>query len=412
MLAGQIWNALHMPIKLLTSILFILLSVVSSTSWASGYYLQVSCNPQKQVATIFWAEFLDEDPSLEWHGQIRPSASRHNAQTFKVTTAIDYGECFLSRHTPLRVKISEGQGKPYGMCGADPEIWISLWVGQRHWIKKEQITGRCAEKLMSQITVTKTGLTWCSTDYNENNNDAEAVKEECEFISASKLPKRRDKTEYPVSDKKGPPPGTIILESSTQPALCESMIKKKQLATGRPAWEIEIPKDLQITAEPETAHGLFEYAGHFSRQAIDIDNDGNIETVYGFHPFTHALDADIYYASPGEIFDKKWPNISDTMLWENSSYIFPHQFGFCSGHACMQDDEDGLLKLDSYKVDHKPFTYRFRYLHLSPFMVKDKTHFLLTSLDYDSMHISAVLKPQGIRPPEEVCVFRTVLNHY
>lgn len=129
--------------KLSTILLLLLVSTISGQARAdySWTYVAVSCDTARKEVTIRPSLLWNDYPTLAWHGTIRPERSKGDRQTFRVTSAIEYGECVLFPGTLVRVKVSEGSTRPYGMCGADPEIWLSLWVGKYHWIKQRKIGG-------------------------------------------------------------------------------------------------------------------------------------------------------------------------------------------------------------------------------------------------------------------------------
>jgi hypothetical protein len=150
--------------------------------------------------------------------------------------------------------------------------------------------------------------------------------------------------------------------------------------------------------------------GSLIKNHFDIDNDGTSEIVYSFHPSGHGYNADVYFKSPGGAFDKKWPKISEKQLWESSPYIFPINDGQCRNQPCGQDsyDHDGELIIQNYLIAGvTPIPYRFRYLHVTPFIWRDNTYFMLRSVEDWLQNITTVVKPIKNKQLEEVCVFRT-----
>jgi hypothetical protein len=103
--------------------------------------------------------------------------------------------------------------------------------------------------------------------------------------------------------------------------------------------QVMLPDEVRLLTSNDIQHGLYDGSGHFSRSTFDMDNSGNVRTVYGFHPSDHANDADVYFVTPGAAIDGAWPRISADMLFQGSPYIFPHSFGQCDGHACQPTDE-------------------------------------------------------------------------
>jgi hypothetical protein len=377
-------------------------------------FVNVDCNPAKQEIVITPDTLADDAPALKWFGTLRPPRGPAQKQHFRITTEIDYGECLLAANLAARVKMAVGKTLPYGMCGGSPEIWLSLWFNQRKWFSKKQISGHCPSTVMTRIVISPTHMVWCekpSEDAIAASDALKNAKETCSTTPASQLPQQRDALEYPQS---GTPPtaGTIVIEHSQNPTLCAGMIKKENTRFHLASWSVVPPPMANTHLENAQDQGQYGGAGHFSRNRFDINNDGAMETVYGFHPENHAHDADVYFAAPGTRIDKMWPKISDQTLWQASTYVFPSGFARCNGHACGMDDLDGLLYLKNYTENGHPFSYRLRYLHAAPMVFKGATYFLLTSLESDREHITALVKPKGQNVLEETCIFRTVQENY
>lgn len=375
-------------------------------------YVEVSCDPVNQRVMIQLNTLWNEDPDLEWHGNIRPTGARPRHQEFRVTGRIDYGECLISAGKTVRVKVSEGSTMPYGMCGGDPEIWLSVWVDQKKWLSRHQISGRCTTNPMSRMVISLTKVVLCSKKIAQSGDVPANEAESCEVIPRPGSAKKRDLAEYPVSTSKQPEAGTVVIEHGQDAAICKSMIKKGRSELGLAAWTVELPFNADSDFSDAQDHGLYESSGHFSRNQFDIDNDGKAEIVYGFHPSNHAHDADIYFVSSGKELDDQWPSLSETVLWKHSPYVFPNTHGHCQTLPCGQKDEDGELTLQNYSERGSRLPYRFRYLHVRPFVWQGATYFLLQSMDSSTQHISAVLKPMKRSKLEEVCIFRRIAGNY
>lgn len=395
------------------------LFAVALNSRADEYYsyVDVSCNPDKGEVLIRPATLENAQPTLTWHGKIKSKNTKH----FRVSNGIDYGECLLTAGKTLRLKVSEGKALPYGACGGDPEVSLSLWVDKRHWLKQWQFSGRCTTTPATKITVTTKGVRWCSIKTDLAGEPLPEAKEACEFTPASKMPTQPDVLEYPTKTRAKKLSGTIEIVRGSENPLCNSMLKKEDWAfRNQPYWTVQLPNNA-LSVDVETDHGNYEYAGQFSKRQLDIDNDGKSEVIYGFHPTNHAHDADVYFVAsggnirsmePNATLEEFWPALTPEMLWQGSSSVFPNSLGDCEKRPCGMDDDDASISLKGYRENGKPFEYRLRYLHAEPFSVNGVTYFLLTSLDSDSDHISAVLMPKKNQHPKETCVFRRIKEHY
>jgi hypothetical protein len=57
-----------------------------------------------------------------------------------------FAECVYPSGTRVRVKVGEGTARPYGMCGGDPEIFMSLWVNERKIVSRLSFGGHCRDE--------------------------------------------------------------------------------------------------------------------------------------------------------------------------------------------------------------------------------------------------------------------------
>lgn len=297
-------------------------------------YVDVMCDPAKQRVTVKLNTLWNEDPDMAWHGSIRPKKGRLVRQNFRVTSQIDYGECLISWNNPVRVRLSAGEAKEYGMCGGDPEVWLSLWVDKRKWLSRHQIVGRCTTNPMSRIIISPSKMVVCSKQLDPLGDVTKNAKEVCNIFRGAKLAKNRDIREYPGSTAAQPEAGTVVIEHGKSSPLCKAMINKKRTDFSRPEWTVELPSEADTNFSTAGDHGSGERSGNFSKKLFDIDNDGNKEVIYGFHTSGRARDADTYFVSLGTKVDARWPSLSETALWESSPYIFPNVYGYCQNHLC------------------------------------------------------------------------------
>lgn len=199
----------------------------------------------------------------------------------------------------------------------------------------------------------------------------------------------------------------LIIEFGKNVPLCKEISQRNE-------WNPRLGDDAKILpprgaktdfiADKKTGYAPGDLTGN----SFDLDNDGHIETVYGYHPFSHGQKADIYFVTPSSDFDNKWPRITSAELWRSSPYIFPYAHGQCNQQHCGENDKGGKITIKNFKIEGLlPLAYRFRYLHTTPFIWRGTTYFLLQSEDYGLKNITAVVKPEKNRTLVEICVFRT-----
>jgi len=365
------------------------------------YYATVRCDAAQHTATITLGQSESEPRPPEPPESRRPNADPAMDQSFELQGASGPGDCHLTPEILLRAKVGEGRAMPYGMCGADPAIWLSIWVDQRRWLSGFRIAGNCAEEVLSKIMVTPDGIQTCT--WPADSHDPET----CTTKKAAELPADIDYNEFSAVAGQNPP-GTVKVEYAEDMELCNAMVTRQDNEFGQPDWQIDVPKDAKGKLFTDYQAGLYEYSGGFTHDLFDIDNSGTPRMVYGFHPSNHANDADMYFLSPGVAVDQAWPKISEKMLYEGSAYIFPLSFGKCANHPCgpADDPEEGALGFRHY-----PIEIRFRYLHETPFVWRGASYFLLNSMDMDAEYLYAVLKPTP-KGFDEICILNKVPEAY
>ncbi|MCI5144622.1 MAG: hypothetical protein D3923_03640 [Candidatus Electrothrix sp. AR3] len=378
---------------------FLLAETAQADYW--WHYAKVLCEPVKQNLRIEIDTLWNEDPDLLWHGTLRPKSDQPVQQEFRVTSQLDYAECFIAPGKQVRIKMSEDKAKAYGACGADPGVGLSLWMNERKWLSRYQVAGGCTTQPVSRISVSPSGLLICWKKADEFGELLKDAQESCKTIARAELPEQPDLKEYPPTGVLQAEAGTIVLEQGKDSTLCNTMIRKKRSSFDRAIWSIVLPAEAERSFSVDQEQ---KPAGPYGKQRFDIDNDGTLDTVYSFHPAGRAMETNIFFVSSGKELDDRWSTLSVTDLREKSPFIFPHG---CTNNSCDQGNENFIL---TGYGEH--FGYPLSYLQAAPFVWQNTTYFLLTSVDSETEHIAVVVRPVKGQRPDKICIFRTVEENY
>jgi len=371
----------------------------SADEW--WYYVTVACDPQRQRAEFGFGTLMNEEPTSSFIGDLSATADSNAPQAFRLTGDTPPGECHLTPGLTIRAKVGEDEPRAYGQCGADPAVWLSIWVDRRKWLSRLQVGGHCAGEELQEVIVTPQGLSICMIAANADaNSDPQPT---CEEHRADQLAQDPDLVEFP-QDTDAPVQGSVVVTHAEDAAFCQSMIAPGTNDYGAPDWQVVFPQPLDRKLD------------WLRRNLFDIDNDGTEEVVLSAHPSNGANDADIYFAWPGstdeDADDAEEPHLDDG-AYRSSRYAFPYSLGTCHGQACGSDEEtpeEGRITLSHAKDEAgAPLAVRFRYLHEDPFLWKGQTYFMIRPMDEPAL--IAVLRPHpgGF---DETCIFHKILPNY
>jgi hypothetical protein len=322
------------------------------------------------------------------------------SQSFRLSGWAGPGECHLTPNILVRAKVGQGRALPYGQCGANPPVWLSLWVDGRKWLSRFSVGGHCVETVLKEIRVTPEGMQVCTKP--EYPADGQEDVEDCEDHKAANLAQTTDVKEFP-SDPDTPPQGSIVVAHAEDPEFCGRMIVPGSDAYGVADWRIDFPKPLDRDLQLWPTDG-----SSYTRNRFDIDNDGREEVVYGYHPMSRMNDFDVYFASPGQAVDDAWPKSERQVNKLTSPYAFPFRFRTCDGRTCGPD-EAGEIALQHVQKDDAAPSWDTRYVHAQPFVFNGVTYFYLSAMGDDEL--SAIVKPHPTAL-DEVCIFRAIPQNF
>jgi hypothetical protein len=335
-------------------------------------------------------------------------------------------DCTLANGRTVRVKMGLGPVYPYGMGGADPAKWLSVWVDQARVLSRIRYGCEDEGPCGLRIVVSTSGLEVCRSEgYGRLSHPDASNKpiERCEFTPNEKLSSIRDVLEFPSAKERARPrPGSLATLYAKDKRFC-SQFKLLSQPRGRDVdniWPFIGLPDSSDAIEADTSSSS-EFAGAYRHYTFDINNDGKNESVVGLHARSHAQDGDTYFVYendtvPNPVFE----DVSEATYAKAATRILPH-----SWNANRGADKESLVDYErgdgAYRVkgvaapwwdsSDKPI-FRFRYWYLWPFRYKDSTYFLTWSQEADKRHWYTVLRPTSKYGVVEMCAFQIVQVRY
>lgn len=334
-------------------------------------------------------------------------------------------ECVFPSGNRVRVKVGEGESRVYGMCGANPEVFASIWVNERKIASRVWFTGYCREDWPGNPDVSfkisggsKPSVEKChavrSTDTAAAQRPPTPPKPPLsvcvDYPEVSRFP--RDEREYPRKGHKPPQPGEIKLLTGSH-AVCSAALQELKAdfqsfvfspdtsATRlpRPKWHeasVELPKELSGSLE----------------SVFDFDNDGRLDRVFSRRFESTYIDGSVLLVQPGRSASAL--NVAGSPM-DRSSWFIPCQTGANRPaiQACpvfsQKHDEAGFAVKGPSGKDSAYF--RARYTVVSPFTFKGMTY-LGASRSGSMSQFVAVLRPHPNRTLQPMCLFEKVMENF
>lgn len=349
---------------------------------------------------------------------------KSDSQQFLVPSG-SVAECVYPSGTRVRVKVGEGEARPYGECGADPEVFATVWVNGRKVSSRQQFAGRCMEyregyqqpsfKIMGG---TKTSVQKCAT-----RKSAQGLVQEKDAMQPKREPlvvcvDYPDISSYPIDRPEYPLPGTNPLSvgaielQTGRDEVCKVVQREleadfytfsnysQKVTLARPAWEdtdVELPTALR--------------GGRVS--VFDFDNDGKLDRIFSRLYESNYMHGSVLLVQPGD--SAKTLSVGASLLDQTSLYL-PCQMdkksraiADCPGFS-QNADEAGYEIPGSSRAESVYF--RGRYTSISPFIFRNTTYLGLSSYSYDTSNYVAIVKPLPARKFQPICLFRQVPENF
>lgn len=334
-------------------------------------------------------------------------------------------ECVYPSGTRVRVKIGEGETRPYGECGADPEVFATVWVNGRKIASRLQFAGHCMEyregyqqlsfKILGSAkpVVQKCGTRKPAQGDAPLKDVAQRMQEPItvcvDYPDVSSYPV--DSLEYPPPSVSPLPMGAIELLTGRD-EVCKAVQQEleadfytfsnypQKVTLARPVWEdssLELPPALQG-----------------SRVSVfDFDNDGRQDRVFSRLFESNYMDGSVLLIQFGS--SARALSIDDNLMGQASLYL-PCQMDKKS--RAIEDCPSFSQNADEagYEIPGPPgeesVFFRGRYTSISPFTFQHATYLGLSSRSEGTTNYVAVVKPLPARKFQPMCLFRRVIENF
>lgn len=373
---------------------------------------------------------------LDYHFRISCDSAHDHAEIVPYAVAdtdvysIAPQNCVFNNGRSIRVKMGLGPVYPYGMGGADPSKWLSVWLDKA--LVLSRINFGCVDEgpCALRIVVNAKGINVCLGGEAESPSQQESSKkskEQCEFTPNEKLSTTRDALEFPAPDERQrPSAGSLATLFARDAQFCNSfqLLSESRGRGFDNIWPyVGFPEGAKAI-EPE-ASSLHEFSGDYAKYIFDINNDGKKETVIGLHSRNHYRDGDVYFVYSNNkvpipsINGPESPR-SESGYAKSAMRILPQYWSDYAGTDERQladnDTDEGSYTAKNaaspwWDIDDEPI-FRFRYWYLWPFRYKKSTYFLTWSQERGKQHWYTVLRPEPDYRVTEMCIFQTVQVRY
>jgi uncharacterized protein len=331
----------------------------------------------------------------------------------------EFCECIYPSGTRVRVKVGEGSSSPFGECGADPEVFMSLWVNERKIASKVWFAGHCIESpprsaqypaVSFKISGGPEGVSVqkCHTARQGESDltpeDAEVKKGAVERLSVcvdysdiSKYPK--DLVEYPPKGTETPKVGDIEMLYGSG-AVCEAVLEGLKRHFDDFVEQNDRDQSTTKLSSPnwsETSFQLHEEANGCYESVFDLNNDGKLDRVFSCRFLSHYRQGSTLLVQLGRsstelMVDKVRHNIREFSPFSQENY------------------EAGFSMKGRNEKDKVYFTGR--YSDFSPFFFQGTTYIAVSSYSEDTKDYVAVLKPLPDGTFQKIGLFRRVPENF
>lgn len=385
----------------------------------------------------FQYESVSVNPSVDAQGEEASAKtfSRGASPSQSVSYRLNSGrsaECIYPSGNRVKVKVGTGIARPYGMCGGDPAVFISVWVNKRKVLSRHSFAGHCMESDSSRtafgLTVWGSRIRQCQKAMApENFEPAEGdskkmqtnspLPEACvNFPEVSRFPV--DAIEYPPKGVKPVVVGSIQSLRKTHPVCDEvakalpSMLNSESLPEGvllkRPIWS-DASETLQTNKSIKQQYPL-----RFTQESFfDFNNDGKPDRVLNSNLESTYMDGSVLLVQLGnsrQQFHALAPlNSASSQLLSCQMDKVHHDIDSCPPLTQESDDAGFFVPA---ALGQPPIRFRARYTHLDPFFYRGTTYLVASSKSSESMEYFAVLKPLPNSSFLPMCLFREVPENF
>jgi hypothetical protein len=243
-------------------------------------------------------------------------------------------ECIYPGGGSVRVKVGEDRGNGHGMCGADNEVFFSVWINKRKIESMQWFSGHCHDDWKVPAPVFHAGFSSGSSIHLEKCAVSLEGDKEKPISACIKYP---DISRYPVDRIEYPAPGAPVYEVGAinvvqgKGALCDAA--RRAWLQGGDDETNTVMSTPEFSMQPwqETTTRLDTSGVYVMGQAdFDFDNDGVKERVFMIYSDSGYMSGSALVVS-GSASGAAPLELRSLSL--NKAWIFPCQYAVPSASA-------------------------------------------------------------------------------
>ena len=317
----------------------------------------------------------------------------------KAAFAIDVGEaaeCIYPSGRRVRVKVGVVMARGHGRCGADPQIFLSIWVDRRKIESREWFAGHCYEGPLVSYELNRWWVRKCKA------MDASKVDVCVSFPGIERFPV--DLVEYPLPGKKRPALGEIEVVRGTHP-VCAFARDAVRASWSNPFEKYHPAAKPKPEAEDEDEEGGADDESELrgaSASRFDFDNDGKVDVVFERLYESTYMDGNVLLvklARPAGV------------TWFLPCQLDRRHPAMKSCPPFSQDYDEAGFGIRGSDADSVVY-FRGRYTTATPFRYGKTTFLALTSSAEDTLHWVSILKTRPGSKVNSICLIRKVTENY
>lgn len=402
-------------------------------------YLEMSCNYsdhgtyESEAVSIKRAVAENGTPNGATPGIKTFKRAKNSSDSIKfILIPGQFAECIFPSGNRVRAKVGRGSMRAYGECGADPEIFLSLWVNKRKIASAEWFAGHCIDYRndvpdlsydisdgAGDVTVKKclTSRKPVSEISDENNppkeESTEPIQVCIDYPDISKYPV--DTMEYPPSGAKVSKAGDIEMVYDSGPV---ANAVRDELRKDFHAFSGTTEESSGEFIYPEWSEASQKLPGELSdcgESVFDFNNDGKLDRVFGKLFTNHYMDGSVLLVQPG--LSSKKLMVSSSASDKTSIYLPYHLDGKRKKidvypPFSQENDEANFLMAVDVKGKKHVVEFRGRYTYVTPVVFRKTTYILLCGPYEDSQNHVAVLKPMPNGTFQNIGLIRKVQENF
>lgn len=348
-------------------------------AWADERYEYVDlvCGGSSAMAEIRFTVAWNDDPP---NYRVLPDDIDGGLSHAPAGEATD---CQLPDGRRIRIRAGVEQAFAYGMGGADPPAFFSLWIDRRIVLARREWKpgyGSPSDRRFVAVVVRADELVTC-----EAVGEAATLDCHSEPLDLTRHPV--DTVEYPPSGQERPPIGTVLIAGGApDPSLCRRYLDQASGTVDDPytVFESAFASGIEFTG----LHTLYPTTPGLA--LARVAPDGPVYRIAWFGGETHFFDGDIMLLAPADT-----PVERITALTEDIEI------------TALRTPPDGWVFVSGDTAAAYPGATN-RYIHLMPLRIDGRLYFLATPTNRDERPTAMLVGLGNDLQPFTACEFDRV----